>query len=772
MTDDKASGQFPAVVTLNVGGVHLAASLETLRRSEDRDAGNTLAAMFSGRKTAPHRDDDGRYFIDRDGRHFHHILNYIRDGSFPVTPTDAERRELEREASFFGLTALAEHWGGTRGAISAKPTTPEKKTSAPESKPSVGSRNGVIKAFADKEKEKTKEKPSAKKAKGKGRGEDHDRESEAKLEHSIDVDAHDAAFNFQGAFLGTKGRNVRHINDACKGKVWLSGKNGEPMSARITCSSQNDLEKGIRLVSELISHIEEEYRAWSGAVDEHQEEWDRVEEIEASRPQRVEKRIDVEASDRSFEMKRRIIGPKGAHMHRICSQTKSKIMVKDDRATGNLYVVIKAESEESLEDARRAIEEHLKGLYEEHRLWREGRGEAKGQHNADRSSGKKFTNTVSVSEHDEHFPFRTKFVGFKGINVHHVQDETGAEVQFHEHESPMLVHIAANTQEAVDHATDLTEELLETVYQQYKDWQDNRETRANEVQLEKRLDVNEGDPSFGIKGRIIGKRGSNLKHIRDATGVRISVVGEDQGPLEVVITASSQDALDQAAESVETLITEVYALQDKWVAGEIGDDNPHKARGGEQVASASSSSDGRKREHTIELGEYQKAFRFRVEFLGEKGANVHHIQDETKSKLWLSDTEPKTLTISAYSDSDLERAIGMAEDLLETVDAKYYEWFQDAEENNAANKGALLRPTKSKDKEGKGKGKGKDKGKNKSKGKKDTGKSGKSGSSRDWKEQAWQSDASPSWSSSSAEKRSSWQSDSYDPRPSKWRREY
>jgi len=67
-----------------------------------------LASMFSGR-IPTWRDADGRFFIDRDGRLFHHILNYLRDGKYPLALSSTERCELEREASYFGLEALAAH---------------------------------------------------------------------------------------------------------------------------------------------------------------------------------------------------------------------------------------------------------------------------------------------------------------------------------------------------------------------------------------------------------------------------------------------------------------------------------------------------------------------------------------------------------------------------------------------------------------------------------------------------------------------------------------
>ncbi len=38
-----------------------------------------LAAMFSGRHELQ-REPDGSFFIDRDGAHFRHILNFLRDG--------------------------------------------------------------------------------------------------------------------------------------------------------------------------------------------------------------------------------------------------------------------------------------------------------------------------------------------------------------------------------------------------------------------------------------------------------------------------------------------------------------------------------------------------------------------------------------------------------------------------------------------------------------------------------------------------------------------
>ena len=61
--------------------------------------------MFSGRfNTKP--SEDGSYFIDRDGTHFRHILNYLRTGQ-PLVPKDEIIRvELLAEAEFYQIEGI------------------------------------------------------------------------------------------------------------------------------------------------------------------------------------------------------------------------------------------------------------------------------------------------------------------------------------------------------------------------------------------------------------------------------------------------------------------------------------------------------------------------------------------------------------------------------------------------------------------------------------------------------------------------------------------
>lgn len=92
---------------LNVGGVRYTTSIPTLVKGK----GSTLQIMFSGQH-ALKPDSDGSYFIDRDGTHFRHILNFLRDGPASVQhlPQGDLRllSELRTEAEHYQLHNMVE----------------------------------------------------------------------------------------------------------------------------------------------------------------------------------------------------------------------------------------------------------------------------------------------------------------------------------------------------------------------------------------------------------------------------------------------------------------------------------------------------------------------------------------------------------------------------------------------------------------------------------------------------------------------------------------
>ena len=94
---------FPKIVRLSVGGVHFETSIDTLTRGYPD---SMLSAMFSGRHNVT-KDEDGRYFIDRDGTHFRYVLNYLRDGNTYI-PIDNQQvlDELCEEVQFYQIEGL------------------------------------------------------------------------------------------------------------------------------------------------------------------------------------------------------------------------------------------------------------------------------------------------------------------------------------------------------------------------------------------------------------------------------------------------------------------------------------------------------------------------------------------------------------------------------------------------------------------------------------------------------------------------------------------
>ena len=62
------------MITLNVGGHLFTTTIETLTRFPH----TMFSGMFSDHTFSHTLDTNGAYFIDRDGRHFHEILNFFR----------------------------------------------------------------------------------------------------------------------------------------------------------------------------------------------------------------------------------------------------------------------------------------------------------------------------------------------------------------------------------------------------------------------------------------------------------------------------------------------------------------------------------------------------------------------------------------------------------------------------------------------------------------------------------------------------------------------
>ena len=94
---------FAKTILLDVGGRIFKTNLSTLLK----DPSSMLAAMFSQRFKLE-KQKDGSYFVDRDGTHFRHVLNYLRMGRLPRSVIEEIGDVLLEEAEFYNIKGLSE----------------------------------------------------------------------------------------------------------------------------------------------------------------------------------------------------------------------------------------------------------------------------------------------------------------------------------------------------------------------------------------------------------------------------------------------------------------------------------------------------------------------------------------------------------------------------------------------------------------------------------------------------------------------------------------
>lgn len=109
MSENNTSGNvrdsenFPDIVELNVGGVFYTSSLTTLTKETD----SLLGQIFTGTSTTKlHKDNKGKYFLDRDGVLFRYILDYIRNNKLVLPENFHEKERLKQEAEYFQIPGL------------------------------------------------------------------------------------------------------------------------------------------------------------------------------------------------------------------------------------------------------------------------------------------------------------------------------------------------------------------------------------------------------------------------------------------------------------------------------------------------------------------------------------------------------------------------------------------------------------------------------------------------------------------------------------------
>lgn len=121
--------QFKRRVKLNVGGCKFETTLTTLTADGDD---SLLGAMFSGRHEML-TNEDREVFIDRDGTHFGHILNILRDCAIDVPIKD--RSALQSELKYHGISTARQAANITYANTTGVSDTPKRFGAVHHSRP-------------------------------------------------------------------------------------------------------------------------------------------------------------------------------------------------------------------------------------------------------------------------------------------------------------------------------------------------------------------------------------------------------------------------------------------------------------------------------------------------------------------------------------------------------------------------------------------------------------------------------------------------------------
>lgn len=100
------------LVHLNVGGVYYTTTKATLGRYPN----SMLGAMFNGSMPTT-CDENGRYFIDRDGQLFVYVLNFLRSSQLALPDGFKHYDQLAIEADFYQIEPLIQAVNNARQKV-------------------------------------------------------------------------------------------------------------------------------------------------------------------------------------------------------------------------------------------------------------------------------------------------------------------------------------------------------------------------------------------------------------------------------------------------------------------------------------------------------------------------------------------------------------------------------------------------------------------------------------------------------------------------------
>mmetsp|Transcript_117970 Transcript_117970/g.333672 ORF Transcript_117970/g.333672 Transcript_117970/m.333672 type:complete len:741 (-) Transcript_117970:112-2334(-) len=241
--------------------------------------------------------------------------------------------------------------------------------------------------------------------------------------------------------------------------------------------------------------------------------------------------------------------------------------------------------------------------------------------------------------------------------------------------------------------------------------------RAAETSAEfvKVLPLRDFDGKVQLRPLVLGSSGRNLRFIEEETGAAVSLRGDRFGPMELVISGKSPKILNEATTLVKELLETIYIDIGRKAAGKGEPDESHgrqrpiangrdkgreKEKGRGKGTRQRENRDGAMVQEVLEVFESEESFGLKGRLIGSKGQNLYNIQDQSRSKIHLrgegTASDPLFFEISANTTEDLDRAVELSSDLIESIRNIYDEWLESGGDNEGDRKSR-----------NKGKGKGK-----------------------------------------------------------------
>lgn len=341
--------------------------------------------------------------------------------------------------------------------------------------------------------------------------------------HTIDVQDLDERFPINTIIRGPRSINMKKIQDDTGAIVILKGGGSEKITIDVGAQNQEQLNAGIDATDSLVNEAYEAFDKWLAEGCPHMPEMDRtgghrrgggrkrmrggrgrngsspVEPTVSGTPPVPESRepfydfveLNLPTHEPRFAPRGKLLGRGGIRINEIQRKTRSRIELSG--TDSNLKLECFAMTEGDLYDAMADLRNLVDNVHQEYENFMQMNGSvepinrpyggitgpAVGQYGGPKGGGKggkgakggpgELRKILKLKEVENTTELKSKLRGIKCENIHHIQDETGAQVWVlgGEGTEPVRVEVSCYDQAKFDAALDLVKSLIKAVFKDF-----------------------------------------------------------------------------------------------------------------------------------------------------------------------------------------------------------------------------------------------------------------------------------------------------------------